>query len=145
MTHLLLTLTVVLSAPTAPAAEDAAAADLRQMQGDWMVATMKVNGKELSADEAQILFRTVEGNQYTVSRFSKPIAGGTFTLDASVTPRTIDSTPAKSKDGTPLLGIYEFDGEKLRICNARPGKPRPKTFKANLLSGHTLIVWEPER
>jgi uncharacterized protein (TIGR03067 family) len=109
-----------------------------------MVATMKVNGTVYSDDQAQVLFRTIERNKYTITRFSKEIATGSFTIDATAMPRTIDSTPANSPDGKPLLGIYEFDGEKLRVCNALPGKPRPRTFNAHLLSSHTLIVWEPE-
>lgn len=144
MTHLL----IAIAAATLVAdvsRNDAGADDLRRMQGDWMVAMMKVNGGELPADEAQALFRTIKRDKYTVSRFSKTIASGTFKLDATQSPRTIDSTPAGAADGQPLLGIYEFDGEKLRICNALPGKPRPKTFDARLLSGHTLIVWEPEK
>ena len=145
MTSLLLTLAVALAAPDDLSPRDPDAADLQRMQGDWMVATMKVNGTVLTDDEARVLFRTIAGNNYTISRFSKPIASGTFTIDATATPRTIDSTPAGSPDGKPLLGIYEFDGDKLRICNAPPGKPRPKDFEARLGSQHSLIVWEPEK
>jgi len=144
MTHLILTLAALLSAPNDQAADEATAADLRKMQGDWVVTTMKINGEVYPDDAAQVLFRTVKGSEYTVSRFSKVIGGGAFQLDATQTPRTIDSTPKNSADGKPLLGIYEFEGDKLKICNALPGKPRPKNFKAGLLSGHTLIVWEPE-
>ena len=46
--------------------------------------------------------------------------------------------------GKPILGIYEFDGDKLRICNARPGQPSPKNFDAKQYTGHALIVWERE-
>ena len=147
---LAMTLLFVLAAPLAAAdaaAEDANAADLKRMQGDWMVASMRVSGMDLPDDEAQALFRTVEGNRYTVARYMKAMTQGTFRIDATQSPKTIDSTPdAKQgeKQSQPLRGIYEFDGDKLRICNGRPGQARPKNFDAKQFTGHTLIVWEPE-
>jgi uncharacterized protein (TIGR03067 family) len=68
---------------------------------------------------------------------------GTFKLDATQSPKTIDSVLA-GQEGKPIPGIYEFDGDKLRICAAPPGKPRPKDFEARLGSQHTLVVWERE-
>jgi uncharacterized protein (TIGR03067 family) len=120
-------------------------ADLARMQGDWMVNSMKVNGLKHEQQEAESLFRTVKDNTYAISRYSHEILRGSFKLDATQTPRTIDSTPANSPDGTVLLGIYEFDGDKLQICNAPPGKPRPKDFAARIGSQHTMTVWERER
>ncbi|MGD9722518.1 MAG: TIGR03067 domain-containing protein [Pirellulales bacterium] len=138
-----------------PNAADPNAADLARMQGDWMVATMQTEGMEVPAEEAQALFRTVENDTYTVSRYAKVASRGTFQIDATKSPKTIDSTPAavgaaappadgKAKPPQTIRGIYEFDGDKLRICNARPGQPRPKNFEAKQYTGHTLIVWEPE-
>jgi uncharacterized protein (TIGR03067 family) len=122
--------------------DDANAIDLKRMQGDWMVASMKVNGMKVPDDEAQALFRSVDGQKYTVSHFSKPIGSGTFKIDATKEPKTIDSTP-QGKD-KPLLGIYQFDGPSLKICNAAAGKPRPTGFAAGPASEQTLIVWQPE-
>ena len=123
-------------------AADATAEDLARMQGDWMVAAMWSGGIKVPDDEAQALFRTVEGNRYTVSRYSKPSSTGTFQIDATASPKTIDSTPEVAKDKPPILGIYEFDGQTLRIANAQPGQPRPTTFKPRI--GHTVIEWQLE-
>jgi uncharacterized protein (TIGR03067 family) len=125
---------------------DATAEDLKRMQGDWMVASMVSNGFKEPIEESQSLFRTVEGTRYAVSRYSKVIGQGTFRIDATQTPKTIDSTPVgKSGPVPPILGIYEFDGEKLRICNAAPGKPRPTSLTSKLGSQHTLIEWQIEK
>jgi uncharacterized protein (TIGR03067 family) len=144
------TMLVAATVHAAPS-DDASAADVERMQGDWMVTSMRIGGEEYPAVEAQALFRTVEGDQYSVSRYTKVISRGKFVLDATQTPKTIDSTPMAvdpskgDKPPAPLIrGIYEFDGKQLRICNARPGQPRPKDFSAKQFTGHTLIVWEPE-
>jgi len=140
------------------AAADASAADRAKMQGDWMAVSMTVNGSKLADDEAQILFRTVTGEKYTVFRFSNPIGQGTFKIDATKRPKTIDSTPASTTPATspsagksvpakskPILGIYELDGDTLKICNSLSGKPRPTDFAAKTGSSHTCIVWQREK
>ena len=114
------------------------------MQGDWMVLSLTVNGMKYPDEEAQSLFRTVEGNSYQVARFSKAVGKGTFQLDPSAMPKAIDSSPA-ADPSKPILGIYEFDGDTLKICNAPPGRPRPSDFEAKAGSGHTLTIWQPEK
>jgi uncharacterized protein (TIGR03067 family) len=141
----LLLLAIATLGPAELRADDTSAADLARMQGDWMVASMKTGGMDVPADDAQALFRTVNGNEYSVARYTKIVVRGTFKLDATQSPKTIDSTPAPPGDPTkPIRGIYEFDGERLRICNAGPGQPRPKNFDAKMYTGHTLTVWERE-
>jgi uncharacterized protein (TIGR03067 family) len=124
---------------------DADAKDLARMQGDWMVASITRDGMKLSDDEAQTLFRTVSGNKYTIFNFNKPLSKGTFKIDSTKMPKTIDSTAIGPAKPRPVLGIYEFEGDKLKICNAAPGMPRPTSFDAKEGSNHTKIVWQPEK
>lgn len=143
-TRSLFALAVIALALAAAPREAAEGDDLKRMQGDWMVVSMTANGMKYPDEEAQALFRTVEGNKYQVARYSKPIFNGTFQLDPSAMPKTIDSSPA-ADPSKPILGIYEFAGDALKICNAPPGKPRPTDFEARAGSGHTVTVWQPEK
>lgn len=120
------------------------AQDVVHMQGDWRVVEMKVNGLKHDQTEAESLFRTIEEDKFTVSRYSRVLNRGTFKLDPTQTPKAIDSLVTSTPEPLTLLGIYEFDGERLRICNALPGKPRPKDFGCRLGSQQTLILWERE-
>jgi len=88
----------------------------------------------------------MKGDQYTVFLFKKVIGKGTFKIDASKKPKTIDLQAAGAvAKGQPILGIYDFAGDTWKICYANPGKERPKEFTAKEGSGHTLAVWERER
>jgi uncharacterized protein (TIGR03067 family) len=125
--------------------ENAAAEDLKRMQGDWVVVSMEVDGMKVPDDDAMAFFRTVKSDQYTVSRYRKVTGKGTIVLDAAQKPRAIDTLPAgaagKAKS---ILGIYEFEGKKLKLCFAPPGMARPTEFRSKEGSGHTLTVWQRE-
>jgi uncharacterized protein (TIGR03067 family) len=144
-THTLLVFAALLPAAADAPASDASAKDLAKMQGDWMVASIVSDGRKLTDDEAQTLFRTVTGHECTIYNFNKPLSKTTIKIDATRTPKTIDSTPAGPAKSPPLLGIYEFEGNTLTICNARPGQPRPTNFDAKAGSNHTKIIWQPEK
>jgi uncharacterized protein (TIGR03067 family) len=142
--HALLLTAALLVAADKPS--DANDKDREAMQGDWGVASQVIDGERVAPDEAQAIFRTVKGDTYTVFLFDKQIGKGTFTIDATKTPRTIDARPATAdKDAPPLLGIYELDGDTYRVCFAAAGKERPKDFECKAGSGHTLTVWKRER
>ena len=125
---------------------DASKKDLERLQGDWAAVSMIHDGHKVPDDDVQSLFRTMKGDQYTVFLFKKVIGKGTFKLDASKKPKTIDLQPASAAAKIqPILGIYEFDGDTWKICYANPGKERPTEFTAKEESGHTLAMWEREK
>lgn len=127
---------------SAGANDDDAAKDLKRMEGDWMVASMETDGMKIPDENAMALFRSVKGNQYTVSRYRKVVGKGTIKLDATKKPRAIDALPAGASDeAKALLGIYKFEGNKLKLCFARPGKARPIEFSSKEGSEHTLTIW----
>jgi uncharacterized protein (TIGR03067 family) len=123
---------------------DADKKDLEKLQGDWALVSYVIDGAKLSDDEAQSLFRTVKGDQYTVLLFDKVIFKGTFKIDATKKPKTIDFYGEGMSD-KPVLGIYEIDGDTFKVCSALPGKERPKEFTSKKDSGHSLMIWEREK
>jgi uncharacterized protein (TIGR03067 family) len=142
---LLLTAGVLLAADQPPA--DATKKDLEKLQGDWAAVSYVTSGFKLPDDDAQAYFRTIKGNEYSVSRFDKVLGKGTFTLDATKNPKTIDVVAVlpNGMKAPLVLGIYEFDGDRWKFCVATPGKERPTEFVSKEGSGVTLTVWEREK
>jgi uncharacterized protein (TIGR03067 family) len=138
---LFMTLVVLAAGPS----DEASRKDLEKLQGDWAEVSATIDGTKLSDDEAQAIFRTVKGNEYTVFLYSKALATGKFVLDATKNPKTIDVTPAKAKIKKPMLGIYEIEGTRWKMCVAAPGKERPHEFTSSEGSGNQLSVWEREK
>ncbi len=139
-------LLIVLVMGAEGAKEDDAAKDLKKMQGDWVVVSMEADGMRIPDDDAQALFRNVKDDKYTVFRYRKVAGKGTIKLDATKKPRAIDAIPdSAAAKGKAILGIYEFDGDKLKLCFAPPGMDRPTEFRSKEGSGHTLTVWQREK
>jgi uncharacterized protein (TIGR03067 family) len=121
---------------------NASKVDLDQMQGSWQAIAMERDGLKIPEDDAQALFRTVKGNEYTVYRYDQAVGKGTFQIDATKKPKTIDAAPAKGK---PMLGIYEINGNIFKVCFAMPGQMRPTDFTTAEDSGRTVTIWEREK
>jgi uncharacterized protein (TIGR03067 family) len=136
---------VVLLAADAAKDDDASKKDAEKMQGDWAAVSMIQDGTKYPEDDAQSFFRTVKGDEYTVFHFDQPLAKWKFKLDATKKPKTIDVVKPDDDKAPAVLGIYEFDGDKFKLCVAAPGKDRPTSFESKEGSGHTLSVWAREK
>ena len=123
--------------------DDPGKKDRDAMQGDWACESMTRDGMAFPDDDAQALFRTVKGDTYVVSRYRNKAGSGTFTLDASKSPKQIDVVPDGPKKVV-IEGIYKVEKDVLTMCIAAPGAKRPTAFSSTEGSGHTLTVWKKE-
>jgi uncharacterized protein (TIGR03067 family) len=87
----------------------------------------------------------IKGDKYTLKEEmgkEKSSTEGTFKLNPSGKPKTFDLYEAGKK--TPVEGIYELDGDNLKLCFQLFGQsyPRPKEFSAKKGSGQALMVWK---
>jgi uncharacterized protein (TIGR03067 family) len=114
----------------------AAGNDLERVQGRWSPTKMVRNGESVSADDLGQMKLTIEGNRFSFA--GDPPAEGTFKLDSSATPCTIDGT---ASGGEQIHGIYEIKDGLFTICYGIEDAPRPKSFKADADSGHVLAAF----
>jgi uncharacterized protein (TIGR03067 family) len=122
----------------APAAEQAVArgkSDKERLKGTWKVKSFLVDGKDLAADFFKDATITFEGDKFKVNVDGKDIEG-TYKLNDKEKPPHIDTVTAKNKG----MGIYQIDGNNLKICLANPDKvvARPKEFKSD--SGDVVMM-----
>jgi uncharacterized protein (TIGR03067 family) len=100
---------------------------LEKMQGRWKVETEVIEGKKTSAEllaNTAILFK--DDNLIWEPKEDNPTVK--IRLDPSKKPPTIDLIDGKNT----ALGIYQLDGDTLRICweDFNSGRARPKALKA---------------
>jgi uncharacterized protein (TIGR03067 family) len=71
---------------------------------------------------------------------------GTIEINPTKKPKTIDVKPEiGTNKGKTLLGIYELDGDSLKICLALPDKDRPTAFATAAENGQQLVVYKREK
>jgi uncharacterized protein (TIGR03067 family) len=112
--------------------------DLKQLQGKWEFVERIIDGKKGDLKGTW----TITGNE--ISYAPNSTVKAVFKLNATTKPKSLeyDDVSKDPKVVTPkgLQGIYEIDGDTLRICVAKQGKERPKTFESKEGSGHVLTV-----
>jgi uncharacterized protein (TIGR03067 family) len=141
-------LTLVLLVPWSVASADdrAAKEELERHQGTWTATSSIYDGQEAPEELVRSITRTVEKDHVVWKRDGKSFAGTRIELDPSRDPRSIDVIPDGGKDrGKRVLGIYKLEDDRLTICMAAPGKPRPTAFKAEKGSGYTLRTFTREK
>jgi uncharacterized protein (TIGR03067 family) len=115
--------------------------EVRIFQGTWTFESSETGGKAIPADELKGIVVTFEGDKHTVKKGDEVIQVGTQKLDPSKSPKTIDVTMTEGPNkGAVMLGIYEIDGDTLRVCFDPQGKTRPTEFKSTLGSENFVNV-----
>ena len=127
-------------------AKDAAVKkDRKALQGTW---------KTDKDNEAGITSMRFDGEKCVMTFRGDITASGTYTIDPTQKPRTIDIKVTGVSDkivekykGKVSLGVYQIDGAKLTWHGNEPGAvSRPKSLTESLTKEeHVLIVFEKEK
>ena len=142
MSSLVLMIGVLLVAADNPKDDKKAKTDLDKFQGSWLGVEITYNGDQASKEGAEKVKFTIKGDKWTVEQPDGIELQGTLKLDEKKKPKELDAT---TDDGKTILGIYEVDGDKLKLCYAEPGGERAKEFSSKAGSGHTLAVYKRAR
>jgi uncharacterized protein (TIGR03067 family) len=87
------------------------------VRGVWVVIHSEDSGKEVSP--AKDLALVLDKNKVIARLRGEIIAEGIYSLDSSKTPKWIDITIQDRN----YLGIYQLEGDILRICHGDPDQP----------------------
>lgn len=117
--------------------------ELKKFQGVWTVDSLESGGKKIPAETMKDMTLSCEGDKYTVKNGKDVIQVGIQKLDPSKSPKTLDATVIEGYGkGEVKPGIYEIDGDTLKVCFDEAGKKRPTEFKTADGSQTTLVVYK---
>jgi uncharacterized protein (TIGR03067 family) len=112
--------------------------DLKGLQGTWQVQSATRNGNDMPAGDVAKVKMTFDGTNVALTTPEGKQERATIRLDAGKKPSSIDIKPPR--DDKPSRGIYELDGDTLKLCFSRQGGERPTEFASRKGSFTTLIV-----
>jgi uncharacterized protein (TIGR03067 family) len=108
---------------------------LETFAGTWEIVAVQPPGS--TKDAKQLVFHR-DRTYAALDADGKELWAGTFDLDPTAAPKVWDHRSNESqKKGGDALGIYELDGDQLKVCcvvgtwteKQWTGKPRPTEFK----------------
>jgi uncharacterized protein (TIGR03067 family) len=115
--------------------------DGKKFQGTWTVVSVESEGKP--NDKLKSVVFTFTGEKLRV-KVGDDTKEGTVKLDAAKKPKEITITPSDGEK--PLLGIYEFDKDNLKLCVSEAGATdRPKAFASKEGERMVYFVLKPEK
>jgi uncharacterized protein (TIGR03067 family) len=116
--------------------------DLQEMKGRWKATSGESSGTALPNAFLDDISFVVKGDTYTF-KVGDDEEEGTLKLDATKKPAYMDVNITKGNDkGKKQYGIYQLDGDTLKICLAKPEEERTKDFTTKEGSGHLLLVFK---
>jgi uncharacterized protein (TIGR03067 family) len=128
-TFLLIVTAGLLIGADAPKKEDLVKKELARFQGTWVVVSVEDKDGKRTSDDFGVIKLIIKDNKFTMTVDGKTEAAGTFKIDPTKKPPTVDTTHTEGVlKGETTLGIYEIKGNTRKACHNLPGKERPKEF-----------------
>ena len=148
VSRFLLLIFISLAVPSAMQAQEAKT-DRDNIQGVWEVATAEQEGKDFGEFVKEVSPKWIfNGTKYTF-KAGPNSEDGKFKLDTTGKLCAIDLIITEGKDkGKYQLGIYQLDGNNLKMCFAAVGTPdRPAAFatKAKTPAAYVLVTLKRQK
>lgn len=141
--HLLLVPAALLflGADEAKNAADEAKKDLEKMQGTWIVVVSEHRGNKEPEEKIRKMKVIIKDDVMTIHDGNNGKSNNeTFRLDASKKPKAIDFLTSGQAIHKAVLGIYELDGDNLKICVHKKDDERPAKFPTAPDGDLSLII-----
>jgi uncharacterized protein (TIGR03067 family) len=119
--------------------EDAIIKTRTKLLGVWNVSSYEAMGAKDPALSQQLKVVFTERDFVVQNKDQENKAG--YSLDPTQKPMQIDLTPASGPNmGKVLPGIFELDGDNLKVIWNDKNKGRPKEFKTAMDSGNVMLT-----
>src|SRR5262249_18657664 len=126
--------------------QEAVKKELKKFEGTWGVGSVERNGGPLPKDDLMDVRLPIKDDKFNIQR-RDITTEGTFKVDPAKKPKVLDATSTEDGKKVNILGIYEFDGDTLKVCYTTEGGERPKEFsrKVGRTSTRSCSVSTSER
>lgn len=113
------------------------------LSGEWSAQAIVMGGQPLPAEYLKGGRRTATGSELKVTMAGQVQLHTGFVVDPKQLTKRIDYCDVKNPEwGFTQFGIYELQGDLLKVCMGGKGKPRPTTLESVKGDGRTLSIWK---
>lgn len=123
--------------------KEAAVKELQKFQGSWTMEAQELDGVAAKPDQIKTRTLFCGADVFIIRKGTELLQLGVHKLDPSKKPKTIDATVSKGLyQGETMLGIYEIEGDRLKVCFDIEGQKRPSEFKTAPREGRFLAIYK---
>ena len=115
--------------------------DKENIQGAWKAVSGEAGGQKLSDERIESIKIVIAADKITVN-VADNTRVSTYKIDPAQKPKTIDLTNEMDQTAP---GIYELDGDNLKVCWNQGGSERPKKFESKPDTQVRLMVFKREK
>ena len=109
--------------------------DTTLIQGTWRVESCKDSGRNDAVIEG-LLLSFLKGGKLIATKGEK-VVEGVFRLDPSKHPKCIDIDLGYGA----INGIYDLNGDSLKICHGNPGESRATDFVSDASAPNRILAF----
>ena len=139
--------TVMLAAAEEGTKQEVVQKELKKFEGTWVIASMERNRERAPKEALKGIRLIIKGDKFAIKDGNMTLEG-TFKVDPSQKPKVLDATATEDGKKETTVGIYEFDGDTLKVCYTPEGGERPKEFSTKAgTNEHPIMldVYEREK
>ena len=126
--------------------DDAAKKEMTKLEGTWIATLGEEEGNKAPEEELKKMKLVFKGDKFTATAGDRLIMEGTLQVDPTKKPRAVDLKSTKGRlQGQTGLGIYELDGDTLKLCLVEPTRDRPSDFTSKAGSGRHFLVYKRQK
>lgn len=110
--------------------------------GTWLPVKAELSGKPMPDEVLKTITLKLSSRSYEAT-VGGELDKGVYRISSKVNPKSITVTGmAGPNSGKTFPGIYELDGDTLRICYDLSGAGRPKEFKTIAGDQYFLVIYK---
>jgi uncharacterized protein (TIGR03067 family) len=120
--------------------------DQAKLAGTWQAVSIIVNGNSMPEGHVKNVRLVLTDGKFIQQYAGRAVRQGALRVDEAKQLKLIDFS-YRGDDGKEETyeGIYALEGDRLTICDGRPGVVRPLEFVSKPDTGHILTVYQREK